>query len=82
MRIKYFILALLINIPINSLFAQTWEIVKPSFSDGDLLEGNTRITFTNKDIGWLFTIFQKEIPNGNFYKKIYKTTDGGLSWDA
>lgn len=80
MRMKYLVLVFLISVPLDLLFAQKWEILNPYFSDGDSLVGNARITFTNKEIGWLFTVFQKESPNGDFYKKIYKTTDGGLSW--
>jgi photosystem II stability/assembly factor-like uncharacterized protein len=64
------------------VFAQTWEILKPSFSDGDSCRQIARIAFASKNIGWLFTVYQKEIPNGDFYKKIYKTTDGGLSWNV
>lgn len=74
---KAILLTLLFSLPIS---AQTWENVTPSLFTSDSVGIQSEITFATKDIGWLWTLFQKESPNGDFYKMLYKTTDGGKSW--
>jgi photosystem II stability/assembly factor-like uncharacterized protein len=55
--------------------AQTWEEIGFNLPDGDTASYSTEITFANKDTGWVFTYIDKKKVS-----KLYKTTDGGLTW--
>jgi len=55
--------------------AQTWEEIGFNLPEGDTVSYNTEITFANKDIGWLFTHY-------NRISKLYKTINGGKSWQT
>jgi len=81
-RLIYFLFFVLIN---QTLLAQTWEEINIQFPDNDTLGYvySGRITFNNKDIGWLFTTWAEQKPVGSGYhliKKIYRTEDGGNNW--
>lgn len=79
--IKISKIILLSNILLNiNLKAQTWEIINPIFSDGDSLNGIVDIPFNDKNNGWMFKISESNGPIKEFYKKIYKTEDGGNNW--
>jgi photosystem II stability/assembly factor-like uncharacterized protein len=67
---------------IDTTEAQMWEKVDSIFPPGDTVGQIARITFTDKHIGWLFSVFQRDVANGNFYKAIYKTTNGGTNWES
>ena len=58
-----------------SISAQTWEEIGFNLPDGDSVSNISEISFTNKNIGWLFNYYGK---NGN--NTLYKTTDGGQNW--
>ena len=74
MKIVKLIYVLLIAL-VTMLNAQTWEEIGFNLPDGDTATHKTEITFANKDIGWMFTYIRNK-KNG----KLYKTTDGGKSW--
>jgi photosystem II stability/assembly factor-like uncharacterized protein len=62
-----------------SIKAQTWEEIGFNLPDGDHVSYRSKITFANKDTGWLYTEFDK----GNAHlKKLYRTTNGGKSWQS
>jgi photosystem II stability/assembly factor-like uncharacterized protein len=59
--------------------AQTWEEIGFNLPPGDSTSYSTNITFTSKNNGWLYIQHYKKADN-TIYKKLYKTTDGGISW--
>ncbi|MGE5354315.1 MAG: YCF48-related protein [Acidobacteriota bacterium] len=73
----YFLFIIAFNQP---SYPQTWE--KVNLPQQECLYSGADITFSNKENGWLWIYFQKESPYGDYYKYLYRTTDGGSSWNA
>ncbi|MGE5351750.1 MAG: T9SS type A sorting domain-containing protein [Ignavibacteriales bacterium] len=73
------VLAVLIISSIAS--AQTWVKLNPNFPKPDTVGRIAQITFTSKNIGWLYTTYDNT-PHIDFVKLLYKTTDGGHNWET
>ena len=74
-------IVLLLLLFVKSSSAQTWEKINPVFPLNDTLGSYARIAFANKDTGWIYTSLQVIQPSGEVYKKLFRTTDGGESWE-
>ncbi|MCU7492737.1 MAG: T9SS type A sorting domain-containing protein [Ignavibacteria bacterium] len=86
---KLFRLLFSFVIPVNFLvviafnqpfYPQTWE--KINLPEQECLYSGAHITFSDKDNGWLWIYFQKESPYGDYYKYLYRTTNGGKNWNV
>jgi photosystem II stability/assembly factor-like uncharacterized protein len=74
---KLSIIVITILLLCNIINAQTWKEIGINLPNGDTALSNTKITFTNKNIGWLYTEYDRgEIR----YNKLYRSTDGGINW--
>ncbi|MCX6149571.1 MAG: YCF48-related protein [Ignavibacteriales bacterium] len=80
---KIFLIFILITIFLcNSIFPQILERIIPVFpSAADTLGEYANVVFTNKDTGWIYTTLRLIKPYGDCYNKLFRTTDGGKSWE-
>lgn len=68
---------ILVMLLASSITAQTWEEIGINLPDGQIASANCKITFANKDTGWLYNEFYAE---GIWHKQLYRTTDGAKNW--
>jgi photosystem II stability/assembly factor-like uncharacterized protein len=61
--------------------AQTWEDIGFNLPESDSVLFHTKITFANKNIGWLYTKFWNQYnPDDEGNATLFRTTDGGSIW--
>lgn len=76
-KVKLAITITLILFVSQFMSAQTWKEIGFNLPDGQIASANSKITFTNKDIGWFYNEFYAE---GIWQKQLYRTTNGGENW--
>lgn len=79
---KYFVFVqLLIILLINISFTHSQNVVKivPQFSDGDTASLYFNFDFFTKNSGW--GVINYTDPQWLFHSKVYKTNDGGYTWN-